>query len=103
MRPRLFTIPLPGGHELPVFSYGVMIMLGFICAILYACWRAKKERTDPNYVLDIGLYAVVSGILGSRAMYYCEFFYKKFPVVVPAGAPHDFTEVVNGNTIYLKY
>jgi phosphatidylglycerol:prolipoprotein diacylglycerol transferase len=101
MRPQLFRIPLPGGHEIPIFSYGVMIMLGFIFAIAYASWRAKREGIDPNYILDIGLYAVVSGILGARLMYYWEFYRHKFPVPVPEGQ-HEFTQIVNGKTIFLK-
>lgn len=102
MQPQLFRIPLPGGGEIPVFSYGVMIMLGFVFAILYASWRAKREGIDPNYVLDIGLYAVVSGILGSRAMYYWEFYRKPFEVVVPKGTPGALPATIDGKEVFLK-
>jgi phosphatidylglycerol:prolipoprotein diacylglycerol transferase len=117
MRPELFRIPI---IDWPVFSYGFMLMIGFIVSILYASSRAKRERIDPNHVLDIGLYAVVAGILGARAMYYWEFFHKKVPVAVarvvrgedpPYNGPYDFTqavEVVRGGaakvqTIYFQY
>jgi phosphatidylglycerol:prolipoprotein diacylglycerol transferase len=102
MQPQLFRIPLPGGHEVPIFSYGVMIMLGFVFAILYASWRAKREGIDPNYVLDIGLYAVVAGILGSRAMYYWEFYRKPFEVAVAAGTPGAVPTPIEGKIVYLK-
>jgi phosphatidylglycerol:prolipoprotein diacylglycerol transferase len=80
MRPELFHIPFPWAKNgsIPIFSYGFMIMLGFIFAILYGAWRARKEGEDPNHVLDIGIYAVVSGILGSRLFYYIEFYQKHF-------------------------
>src|SRR5438105_3466527 len=80
MRPELFHIPFPWAKNgsIPIFSYGFMIMLGFIFSILYGAWRARKEGEDPNHVLDIGIYAVVSGILGSRLFYYIEFYQKHF-------------------------
>jgi len=80
MRPELFHIPFPWADKgyIPIFSYGFMIMLGFIFSILYGSWRAKREGEDPNHVLDVGIYAVVSGILGSRIFYYLEFYEKHF-------------------------
>jgi phosphatidylglycerol---prolipoprotein diacylglyceryl transferase len=75
MRPILFRIPL---IDLPIFSYGFMIMLGFMFAMAYGAWRAKREGEDPNHVLDVGLYAVVSGVLGARLFYYFEFYQRHF-------------------------
>lgn len=100
MQPVLFRIPV---LDWPVFSYGVMIMIGFIVAIAYASWRARREGIDPNTILDIGLYAVVAGILGARAMYYWEFFEKKMLVQVPEGTPGAFPGVVGGQEVFLKH
>ncbi len=104
MRPELFRIPW---IDWPVFSYGFMIMIGFVLSIGYASWRARREGIDSNHILDMGLFAVVAGILGARAMYYWEFFEKKVPVVVarvfpgeaPYHGPYDYMrieEVVRG-------
>lgn len=80
MRPELFHIPFPWAAKgyIPIFSYGFMIMLGFIFASLYGAWRARREGEDPNHVFDVALVAVVSGILGSRLFYYVEFYSKHF-------------------------
>lgn len=98
MRPRLFHIPFPWaeGGEIPIFSYGFMIMLGFIFSILYGAWRARREGEDPNHILDVGIYAVVSGILGSRLFYYIEFYDKHF-----ANQPWtEFFKIWNGGIVF---
>lgn len=62
----LFEIPMPWGGTLPVFSYGFMIMLAFVAAILLAVRRAKARGVNPDVVFDLGLYAIVCGIIGAR-------------------------------------
>ncbi len=87
MKPILFRIP---GLDLPIFAYGFMIMIGFIVAIAYASWRARKEGIDPNHVLDLGIILVVTGVLGARIFYYAEFY--RTPFEVEPGVYKSFAE-----------
>lgn len=69
MYPRLFEIPLgPLGH-LPVNSYGLMVMLGFLAAIFVASQRSKQENISPETILDLGIITMLTGIIGARIAY----------------------------------
>lgn len=64
MHPVLFQV---GG--ITIRSYGVAIALAFLVGILFAAWRAKREKLNPNDFLDIGFIIVVSSIAGARIFY----------------------------------
>ena len=59
MRQVLFTIPIFGGVR--VFGFGAMIVLAFISATWLACWRAKREKLDPEVILDMAFWVLFSG------------------------------------------
>ncbi len=63
----LFTIPVAGG--LPVFGYGLFLMLGFVAALLIAYWRGKKRGLSTDAVLDVGIIAIFAGVVGARLAY----------------------------------
>ncbi len=66
----LFRIPLPfTDRAFPVRSYGVMAMIGFLAAVLVARWRAKKVGISADGITDVGLWALLGGIVGSRLFY----------------------------------
>jgi len=74
MHPILFEIPqfeigpwLIG--PLPVRMYGLMIGIGFILGMYLASKQAKKERVNPDRILDMGIYLFLAAIVGSRAAY----------------------------------
>ena len=56
--------------SLPIFSYGTCLTLGFGTGIAFAAWLGRRRGLDPNVLLDLGLLAMVSAILGSRIFYY---------------------------------
>lgn len=60
----LFVIPI--GQGVPVFGYGLFLMIGFAVGILTAWLRAKKRGLPPEAMVDVGLWAVVAGVLGAR-------------------------------------
>jgi phosphatidylglycerol:prolipoprotein diacylglycerol transferase len=64
----LFNIPFPG-HPLPIHSYGVMIMIGFLLGLALARWRAKKVGLDREMLTDVAVWALLAGIVGSRVFY----------------------------------
>ena len=66
MHPKLWEIP---GLNLPIYSYGFMIMLGFLTAIFIATRRGKQAGISSETILDIGIIIMVSGVLGARIAY----------------------------------
>jgi phosphatidylglycerol:prolipoprotein diacylglycerol transferase len=66
MHPLLFKIP---GLNVPIYTYGFMIMIGFLAAIGIAVWRGKKKGITSDFLLDMGLVVLVAGIVGARLTY----------------------------------
>jgi phosphatidylglycerol:prolipoprotein diacylglycerol transferase len=54
---------------LSVYSYGVMVALGFALATLCIYIRAPRFGIDRNNVIDLMILMLVSGIVGARAFY----------------------------------
>jgi phosphatidylglycerol:prolipoprotein diacylglycerol transferase len=65
----LFHIPLPFGNaRIPIYGYGVMLVV----SLLVGCWlagrRARKEGIHPDRIWDIGMWVFFSGVVGGRTM-----------------------------------
>lgn len=67
MYPVLFTIPLFGG--ITIHSYGVMVALGFVAAILWVTYESKRLGQDPARAMDLVFYIILSAIVGSRILH----------------------------------
>jgi phosphatidylglycerol:prolipoprotein diacylglycerol transferase len=52
-----------------IHTYGVLIAIGFLLGIVTATRQARHERLDPERVLDLGFWALVSGFIGARALH----------------------------------
>ncbi len=52
-----------------VYSYGLMLAIGFLVALWFAQRRAVKQKLDENKISDLCFYLIVSGVLGSRILY----------------------------------
>lgn len=66
----LIRIPLPlTDKALPIHSYGVMVMFGFLAAVLVARWRARRVGLSPDNITDVMLWVLLGGIVGSRIAY----------------------------------
>src|SRR5689334_24570250 len=63
MRQVLFVIP---GLGIPVFGFGVMLVLAFAVSPWVGGRRLKREGYDPNILWDVGLYVFIAGIVGAR-------------------------------------
>lgn len=69
MRQVLFTIPLPfGDAKIPVFGFGVMLILAFVVAAWIAGRRAKQEGHSHTIPWDVGLYIFIAGVIGARLL-----------------------------------
>ena len=60
-----------GGFQ--VKWYAILISIGFLLAVLYACKSAKKMNIDVNHLIDATLAGLIGGIVCAR-LYYVFFF-----------------------------
>ena len=58
---------------MPLYAFGVMMMLGFVFAMLLARPRAKRSGIDPQNIVDLALVILITGIAGARLFYVIEF------------------------------
>ena len=77
MRPVLIEIPLPGGLRIPLHAFGVMIVLGFLLAC-HVGDREARRRGLPDFMYDLGLVMLLTGIAGGRLFYYFQFYDERF-------------------------
>ncbi len=64
MRPVLFEI-----FNIKINTYGAMIALGIIAAVLLLSYRGKKLGYDEDQLLDMSIVAVISGLIGAKLLY----------------------------------
>lgn len=55
--------------SLEIKWYAVCILLGFILALVYCLVQAKKQRINSEVFVDIGIIAMVFGLIGARLYY----------------------------------
>lgn len=63
MHPILFEI---GGF--PVYTYGVLLAAAYLLGLQFALVRARKRGLDPNRVMDLGIWVIVSALVGAKAL-----------------------------------
>jgi len=68
VRPNLLTLHF-GARGLDVHAYGFLIALGAIAGVLLALRQGRRMGFDTAAVLDLTFWALVAGIVGSRALY----------------------------------
>jgi phosphatidylglycerol:prolipoprotein diacylglycerol transferase len=52
-----------------VHSYGTLLMVGFVAGILLAGREAKRLGLGSELAVDLGLWALVAGVVGARATF----------------------------------
>ena len=60
-----------------IHSYGVMLAVGFIVGISLAAREAVRTGLDPEKVLNLAFWILVSSIVGSR-LFHCIVFYPQY-------------------------
>ena len=63
MHPILFEI---GGF--PVYTYGVLLAAAYLLGLQFALMRARKRGLDANRVMDLGIWVIVSALLGAKLL-----------------------------------
>jgi phosphatidylglycerol:prolipoprotein diacylglycerol transferase len=69
MLQELFRIP---GLDLPIYGYGVMLVVGFLLALELAKFLARRGGLDPETFVNAGLIALVAGVVGARLSHVIE-------------------------------
>jgi phosphatidylglycerol---prolipoprotein diacylglyceryl transferase len=65
----IFRIPI---INLPVYGYGLMMVIGFLVAIEVAKKLAKQKGLDPEIFVNAALIALVTGVAGARLSHVLE-------------------------------
>ena len=64
----------PKLRAIPIHSFGTMLALGAVVAIALTVRRARKNNTvQPEMILDLGLVALLGGIVGARMLYFLQY------------------------------
>lgn len=64
MHPVLFRI-----GSINVYSFGLMLSLGFSLAVAVAFFNAPRYKLDPWLMIDMALYLFLAGLVGSRLVF----------------------------------
>lgn len=73
MYPVLVEIPLgPLGH-LPVNTYGMMVLVGFLGAVWIGVWRGRSAGVSAETIWDVGIWSMLAGMVGARLWYVVQF------------------------------
>src|SRR4029450_5823923 len=70
MHPILFELPWSLGSfgHITVYTYGVLLAAAYLLGLQLARVRARKRGLDPNRGLDLGLYIIISGLIGAKLL-----------------------------------
>ena len=71
MKPIFFRIPY---LNVPVFGFGLLVVLAFYAGIALAVWRSRRQRLDPGVVYDLAVWMLVGGLVGARLFYVWEYW-----------------------------
>ncbi len=95
MRPYLIKISIPFSDIiLPIHSYGFMLALAFVSAILVASRQVKKQGEAEDDLFNLAYWIVISSILGSR-FFHCFVYWENY-----AAEPWRIFFVWEGGLVY---
>jgi phosphatidylglycerol:prolipoprotein diacylglycerol transferase len=63
MYPRLFEL-----GPITVYTYGVLLAAAYLLGLKLAMVRAKNRGLDHNRVLDLGIYIIISALIGAKLL-----------------------------------
>lgn len=69
MLPELFRIP---GLDIPIFSYGLMMVIGFLLAATLAKFLARRAGLNAEVFVNAGIVALIAGVVGARLSHVLE-------------------------------
>ena len=63
MHPILFEI-----GRFPVYTYGVLLAAAYLLGLQFALMRARARGLDPNRVMDLGIWIIISALVGAKLL-----------------------------------
>ena len=63
MFPKLFDL-----GPLTIYTYGVLLAAAYLAGLRLAMTRAQRFGLDANRVLDLGIYIIISALLGAKLL-----------------------------------
>lgn len=51
-----------------VYSYGALLAASYLLGLRLAMWRASQRGLDPRRVLDLGIYIIISALIGAKLL-----------------------------------
>ena len=70
MHPRLlelpWTVPLVG--QITIYTYGVLLAAAYLLGLKLAMVRAEARGLDSAKVLDLGIYIIISALIGAKLL-----------------------------------
>jgi phosphatidylglycerol---prolipoprotein diacylglyceryl transferase len=63
MYPKLFEL-----GPVTVYTYGVLLAAAYLCGLQLARVRARARGLDANRVLDLGIYIIISALIGAKLL-----------------------------------
>jgi phosphatidylglycerol---prolipoprotein diacylglyceryl transferase len=61
--PELFTV-----GPFTVYTYGVLLAAAYLLGLRLAMLRARTRGLDPTRMLDLGIYIIISALVGAKAL-----------------------------------
>ncbi|MFZ5569214.1 MAG: prolipoprotein diacylglyceryl transferase [Thermodesulfobacteriota bacterium] len=52
-----------------LYTYGLMIAIGILVAVMVARSEARRKSMDPDKIADLAFYLVIAGVVGARLFY----------------------------------
>ena len=70
MHPRLLELPwaIPHFGTITVYTYGVLLAAAYLLGLQFALKRAKARHLDSTRVMDLGIYVIISALVGAKLL-----------------------------------
>ena len=70
MHPRLLELPwtVPHFGTVTVYTYGVLLAAAYLLGLQLALKRAKTRHLDGTRVMDLGIYIIISALVGAKLL-----------------------------------
>jgi len=52
----------------PVYTYGVLLAAAYLLGLQFALMRARTRGLDPNRVMDLGIWIIISALAGAKLL-----------------------------------
>src|SRR5258706_3691772 len=76
MHPKLLELPwtIPYLGTITVYTYGVLLAAAYLLGLQLALRRARARQLDGTRVMDLGIYVIISALLGAKLLLFIRDF-----------------------------